>query len=178
MRHSLIALAALATCIAVCSSSRAGWTDFWHRATVDTCRNNCWPEPFESIDRQDARAPFEAMVRKGWQMQNTLSPLHFDPQTNQLTHAAERKIEWIITENPPERRVVLVQRSLDRDITAARVDSAQLSLARMIPHGELPAVVETNHSPLGRSAGYVYAMHRKLEESVKAPVLPARETEQ
>ena len=176
MRISPIALAALVTCVALSSPSQAGWTDFWHRATVDTCRNNCWPEPFNKMDQRDVRAPLDAMVRKGWQLQNTLGTYHFDPQTNQLTHAAERKIEWILTQNPPQRQVVFVQRSLDRDITSARVDAVQLSVARMLPHGELPAVVESQHAPLGRSADYIIAIHRSLEQNVTAPVLPPRET--
>ena len=176
MRTSPIALAALVTCVALCSPGRAGWTDFWHRATVDTCRNNCWPEPFITMDRNDVYAPLAVMVQKGWQLQNTLGTYHFDPQTNQLTHAAERKIEWILTQNPPQRRIVFVQRSLDRDITAARVDAVQLSVARLIPHGDLPAVVESDHAPLGRSADYVYAIHQALEQNIKAPTLPAMET--
>jgi hypothetical protein len=176
MRASLVALATVITCAFVASSSQAGWTDFWHRTSVDFHRNNCWPKPFVEADRNDVRVALDAMVRKGWQSQNTLTNYHFDPQTNQLTVAAHRKIEWILTQNPPPRRVVFVLRSLDQDITAARVDAVQQTMARIVPHGVLPMVAETENSPLGRSADYIVAIHLALERSVPSPHLPAVES--
>jgi len=63
-----------------------------------------------------------------------------------------------------------VLRSLDPDITAARVDSVQRMIAQVVPSGEMPAVVATDRAPLGRSAAHVYLELSKWD--APAPVLP------
>jgi hypothetical protein len=161
MRTSLLAFVVAMTWTLLPTTGQAGWKDFWHRVSLDFCRNNCWPEPFNHIDRQDARAPLQVMVVKGWQMQNTLGHYHFDAQTNQPNLAAERKIERILTQNRPDRRTVFVLRSLDPSITAARLDSVQQTVARILPEGAMPAVVATNNAPEGRTAEWVYAVLQK-----------------
>jgi hypothetical protein len=111
------------------------------------------------------------MVAKGWQMQNTLSHYHFDPQTNEANRAAEAKLMTILTQNPPHRQTVFVLQSLDPDITAARVDSIQRMVAQIVPHGEMPAVVQTDRAPIGRYAAHMYLEYSKWD--APAPVLPA-----
>ena len=171
MRLSLIALAAVITCCSLCTPGHAGWKDFWHRVSLDWHRNNCWPDPFCYEDREAVRAPLAAMVNKGWQLQNTLSNHHFDPQTHHLTRSAQLKIEAILTQSPPQRRTIFVVRSIDHDITAARIDAVQESLTRMLPQGGLPPVVESENVPIGSSADSIYAMLRKFEPPT--PALPS-----
>jgi hypothetical protein len=171
MRTSLVALAVVITWILVPTAGQAGWKEFWRGVQTDTCRNNCWYEPFNHIDRQDMQAHLNAMVAKGWQMQNTLSHYHFDPQTNQANRSAEAKLMAIINHNPPHRRTVFVVRSLDPDITAARVDSIQQMIAQIVPAGEMPAVVQTDAAPVGRYAAQMYAEFSKWD--APAPVLPS-----
>jgi len=171
MRTSLVALAVVITWILVPSTSRAGWKEFWRGVQADWCRNNCWYEPFNDIDRQDVHAHLNAMVAKGWQMQNTLSHYHFDPQTNQANRAAEAKLMAIMNHNPPHRQTVFVVRSLNPDITAARVDSIQRMIAQVVPAGEMPAVVQTDRAPVGRYAAQVYGEFSNWEPPT--PALPA-----
>jgi len=114
------------------------------------------------------------MVEKGWHAQNTLGDYHFDRETQRLTRAGELKIRWILTHVPPHRRTVFVVRSFDRDATSMRLSSVQQTLTRYLPEGELPAVVQTDVAPLGRSADAVHAVHEKLKSMTPAPILPPK----
>src|SRR5688500_3805552 len=48
------------------TSANADWNDFWHRVGVDFHRNNAWPEPFLSADREVTREYFRIQVNNGW----------------------------------------------------------------------------------------------------------------
>src|SRR5688500_17555213 len=57
MRRMLI-LGGFAAAVLTVSSAHADWHEFWHRVGVDFHRNNAWPEPFLSADRQVTREYF------------------------------------------------------------------------------------------------------------------------
>jgi len=81
----------------------------------DVKRRLCWPRPFNVQDRYAVRAPFAAMVAKGWEHQNLLGAHHFDEGTNQLNEAGRLKLAAIVNESPPQHRIVYVQRGSGPD---------------------------------------------------------------
>jgi len=146
-----------------------------HSIAKDFKRNNCWPRPFVWNDRQAVRAPFAIMVNKGWHRENTLGEYHFDPVTGQLNDPGRRRVYGIINHIIPERRAVYVHRAMKPEMTLARVDSVQQWTAQLMPHGELPPVIETSLPAPGRPAEEVDQIRRDYLESMPPPRLPMAE---
>jgi hypothetical protein len=132
--------------IAVAASpAQAQWmTDFWNGQHVVFKRNRDWPEPFLRADRESATLPFGLMVANGWRRQNLLSDYHFQEDTLQLNQAGELKLRYILTQMPPQRRTVFVQRGDTPEVTAARMDKVHRSAARMLAPGAVPEIVESD----------------------------------
>lgn len=169
----LVALASLFLCV---GSARADWHAFWNRVHLDWHRNNAWPEPFQTLDRQTTWSHIMAYEVKGWQMENTLTDAHFDPETQAITSAGQAKLWWIITQQPIERRTVFVLLNQDERTTSIRVDSVQQAITRFLPHGPLPQVVRTSEAPITMPGSYAGDIFTKANESRPAPVLPAAST--
>lgn len=161
--------------LGVCSfgSVHGGWHEFWDRVHLDFHRNNCWPEPFESIDRRATRAPFAVMVEKGWRTQNTLGYDYFNPETQGLTEAGERKLHMILANTPEEHRTVYISQGFEPNTAEKRIDSVQQALARMLPDQPLPAVVPVQVEPRGWPAEYIDTIDRKVQSSIPNPRLPS-----
>lgn len=175
LRSSLVLMVCLGTA-AVDRTAQAGWYEFWHRVHVDIHRNNAWPQPFVSVDEKNYVLPFETMTAKGWLRQNTIGQHHFDAATNRLTEAGQLKLRWILTHTPPNRRVVVVVRGDNDEITSMRTDSVQQAVARLVSSGPLPEVRLTDIEARGWSAEEIDAIGVKAKEAMKPPVLPPRKS--
>jgi hypothetical protein len=151
----------------------AGWHEFWNRVHLDFHRNNCWPEPFESIDRKATREPFAAMVSNGWRLQNTLGGEYFEPETQQLTDGGRRQVHWILTNVPEEHRTIYIAEDYDPTAIERRIDAVQQEIARLSPNRPMPAVVATPIPPRGWSADYIDAVDRKIQATIPNPRLPS-----
>jgi hypothetical protein len=147
-------------------------TRFLHTVVRDTKRNNCWPDPFVGPARAAARAPFVLMVARGWERQNTLGAQHFEPESGKLNLAGQSRVRKILIEGLPEHRTIYIQRSLSPEETLARVDAVQQTAAKIVPHGELPGVIETDLPPLGWSAQTIDEVETKYRSSMPVPRLP------
>ncbi len=150
-------------------------TRTYHSMARDFKRNNCWPRPFVWNDRQAVRAPFAIMVNKGWHRENTLGEYHFDPVTGQLNEPGRRRVYWIINHIIPERRAIYVHRAMKPEMTLARVDSVQQWTAQLMPHGDLPPVIETSLPAPGRPAEEVDRIRQDYLKSMPPPRLPMAE---
>ena len=119
MRRYLIAALAFSI-VAVCfQSAKAVWVEDGYRYVKRGYhRNVAWPWPYSCPDRIAVREPFRIMVDNGWRRQNLLGPHHFKTETNELTTAGELRIHWIMTQAPPERRQIFVERADNSDTTA------------------------------------------------------------
>lgn len=157
------------------STADAGWSEFWHRVSLDWHRMNCWPEPFQHADQQAAVMPLIAMTNSGWRAQNTLSHHFFDSESQELTQAGELKIHWIATQVPMHRRAVFILRANDPNATSARVTAVKQFLAKILPDSPHPDVLLTDIIPPGGSGEYFDAVDRQLKSSVPAPRLPEME---
>ena len=122
MRHLLLFVTALPWMVVLASPAQAGWYEFWYGAKRDHRQNHAWPEPFAARDRQAVAAPFDAMVRAGWRSQTTLGTHDFDPETQSLNEAGERRLRWMATQAPEPYRTIYVAQGRDQ-ATAERLEA-------------------------------------------------------
>ena len=108
----------------------------------------------------------------GWRLENTLPDELFDPENQTLSRAGERKVRWIATQAPQQRRVVFVPRGTNEEITGARVEAVQNYLSTMALVGRGPQVFVTDISPATTSGDYFYQVDKKAEASRPDPRLP------
>lgn len=146
--------------------------EFAQHIVVNTKRRNCWPQPFVCPDRATVRAPLVIMVHNGWRRQNMLDDYHFDPSTNQLTEAGQLKVRWVLTEAPTQHREVYIHRADTAESRAARMDNVQQFVAKVLPEGNLPPVLETDIPARGWPASRVDLIGRKFDSSTPNPRLP------
>jgi hypothetical protein len=172
MRRLYLVMLTLSCVTFVSGTAQAGWHEFWESVKLDTHRNLAWPEPFQTLDRRATLSHFAAMQQKGWKLETTISDYHFDQETERLTEAGRRKVRWILTEAPPQRRMVYVLISENEEATANRVDSVQRAISQMIPKGPLPPVIRTHVAPRGASAVYVQGVYSRAAAARPDPVLP------
>jgi hypothetical protein len=165
--------AASASILALASSpvQAGGWHDFWHGIHVDCYRNNSWPEPFLTADRNLAREPFCIQVDNGWKVQNTIGSMLFNPETQQLNQAGDLLVRWIVTQAPIHRRAVFVVKGDNADITRARVDSVNAAVARWAG-GPVCPVMLTTTEPTGWPASYVDSITQQFNSTIPSPRLP------
>ena len=108
----------------LCSAS-AQEMCWWNKMAADWHRVHCWPKPFDRADRTALQAPFSTMKNNGWRRQTTLGEHHFNWETEELNHAGNGQLRWILTQAPLNRRTVYVQQGKTATSTAARVDSVK-----------------------------------------------------
>ena len=157
------------------SSAQAGdggWQEFWHRTHVDFYRNNSWPEPFRTADRNLARVPFCLQVDNGWKMQNTVGSILFNPETQQLSQAGDLLVKWIVTQAPVHRRAVFFAKGDSPEIAMARAAAVQASVARWAPGQGLP-VIPSDCEPTGWPGSYIDNITQQFNSTIPAPRLPA-----
>ncbi len=153
--------------------AQLGWLSGIGRGLArDVKRRFCWPEPFVTQDRLAVRAPFAAMVAKGWEHQNLLGEHHFDPGNGQLNESGRLKLRSIITESPPQHRTVYVQRCDDPAETAVRLAHVRGLVSSMVFEADPPLVVQSDALPRGWPSQQVDAIGRKFSASLPDPVLP------
>jgi hypothetical protein len=135
-------------------------------------RNEAWPFPFICPDRAAVREPFRIMVDNGWRRQNLLGQHHFNSETNRLTTAGELRVHWIMTQAPPERRSIFVERAANPEVTAQRLAVARDYAAQVSIDGQEPQTFESHLVSEGRPASIVDATNVRFYESMRPPVLP------
>jgi hypothetical protein len=137
------------------------------------CENHIWPWPYQCPDRIAVREPFCQMVANGWRRQNLLGAHHFNPDTNQLSTAGELRVQWIMTQAPPDRRNIFIERSLNGDTDAKRLAVVRDYAAKVSIDGRMPQVEDTYLVSEGRPATMVDATNVSFMKSMPVPVLPA-----
>ena len=170
MRRMLL-VSGFGAALLLSASANADWHEFWHRVGVDFHRNNAWPEPFQSADRQVTREYFRLMVNNGWRMENTVGTWFFDEESNTLNQAGEIKLRHIVTQNPVHRRTVFVLMGQTPDVTAKRVESVQQTVAKILPEGPVPQILLTDVDLQGGSGEYYDKVNSAFNKSIPAPRL-------
>ena len=174
MRRSLVIVV---TCLAFAGSEQSARAVFFDDAAHYVKRgyheNKAWPWPYQCPDRIAVREPFNLMIQSGWRRQNLLGAHHFNPETNQLTTAGELRVQWILTQAPPEHRGIFVEHSINPDTNAQRMAAVRDYASRVAMNGQSPQIEETYLVSEGRPAAVVDATNVKFMQSMPAPVLPA-----
>jgi hypothetical protein len=174
MRRSFLAALALLNALVCVQSASADWFEHhYHNIKRGYHRNMAWPWPYICPDRVAVREPFRMMVDNGWRRQNLLGSHHFNAESNRLTTAGELRVHWIMTQAPPERRNIFIERAASPDVTAQRLAVAREYAAQVSIDGQEPQAFESHIVSEGRPASVVDATNVRFYESVKAPVLPA-----
>ncbi len=157
-------------CDSGCQATYLGATD---EAFKDNLR---WPHQYVWPSRRGICQSFAIMANNGWRRQNLLGQYHFDPETGELSTAGRVKVQWILTQAPPQRRTIYVERTLDQQQTAGRVEAVQ-NLASSTTTAEGPVdVQETLLHDDGRPAAAIDAVFTGFTTNQKPPVLPDAES--
>jgi hypothetical protein len=173
MRQSFLAAIALLSTLVSVQSADADWFEHhYHNIKRGYHRNVAWPWPYVCPDRVAVREPFRMMVDNGWRRQNLLGPHHFNAQSNRLTTAGELRVHWIMTQAPPERRSIFVERADSPDVTSQRLAVAREYAMRVSVDGQEPQTFESHLVSEGRPASIVDATNVRFYESMRPPVLP------
>jgi hypothetical protein len=172
MRYRQV-LFAVPLALGVASTGFAGVKEFWHQSKIDYRRLTDWPYPFRCADQMAVRQPLAMMVDNGWRRENTLGDELFAPDSNELTLAGQYKVKWTVTQAPVHRRTVWVLRAGSEEATAARIDSVQQTIAKIVVNGPLPEVLVIDTPPAGISGDYLNAIDRSMRSTVAPPRLPA-----
>jgi hypothetical protein len=154
-------------------TARADWHSFWHTVRIDYARNNTWPQPFSDVDAKAVQAPFAIMKHNGWRAHNTIGNELFRQGDAALTLAGTRRVHWIATQAPQDRRVIYVLRGADPQETEMRLASVNRSLAAIHTGGQAPEVVVTDIEPVVASGGWATSINRQWMENLPAPKLPS-----
>jgi hypothetical protein len=174
MRRLSIAAAFVVAVAGVVPSASAVWVeDTAHYVKRGYHQNTAWPWPYVCPDRIAVRQPFCQMIENGWRRQNLLGTHHFNPDTNELTSSGELRVRWILTQAPPNRRNIFVERALEKDITEARLATVREFATQVTVDGMTPQVADTFLISEGRPASVVDNTFVRFQESTPPPVLPA-----
>lgn len=131
-----------------------------------------WPTPFIEQDRMLVESVIEQHISNGWRDASTFYNYHFDPETNELTHAGQMQIQWLLETAPANRRTFFVQTSPEAGVNEIRVTQLQQIASRLSGNGEMPAVELRNSTFYGRPAAEVDYINKAFLNSQPIPRIP------
>jgi hypothetical protein len=186
MKYSLVSAAMLAavvvtpalgqdcsrgnTCGYKCGPALGAQNDTCEEAYID---NSIWPRQYINPARRGICQATELMTRNGWRRQNLLGKYHFDETGEKLTEAGRLKVDWILTQAPPQRRTVYIERAGEAEQTAQRIEAVQQLVTNMTPTGANADVQETHVRDEGHSAATVDAVFTGFSQNQRTPSLPS-----
>jgi hypothetical protein len=174
MRRSITAALTVVVALSAVHSAQAVFVDHGAHYMKQTYHmNQMWPWPFQCADRIAVREPFCIMVNNGWRRQNLLGAHHFNPGTNQLSTAGQLRVQWIMTQAPPDRRSIFIERTIDPETNNQRLVAVRDYGIKVSTDGHEPMVEETYLMTEGRPAAVVDATNVNFLKSMPPPVLPA-----
>jgi len=163
----------LVTVLALMGTSKPLVAGPWHDFHYNFHLNNCWPLPYVYADRAHVRDTMESQVANGWRRQHLLGDHYFNSETSELTEAGQIKVRWILTQAPEHRRTLFVQRSLNPDVTQARIASVEQAASQVLGPGETPVIQDTHLMAEGHPAADVASTAIRYRDTKPAPQLPA-----
>jgi hypothetical protein len=147
-----------------------GQSAAYHDSYYDS---SIWPRQYMAPARRGLCQAFDTMISNGWRRNNLLTKYDFAPEGEGLSEAGRLRLEWILTNAPPQRRTIFVQRGVDAQQTADRVEAVQLLASNINPGGAPIDVQETYMLDEGRPAATVDAVFTGFSANQPAPMLPA-----
>ncbi|MGC4004969.1 MAG: hypothetical protein QM811_18400 [Pirellulales bacterium] len=161
-------LSAVALCGGIAEAAWPNGTGFWSDFKGSWCRNNAWPDPYLLPDRVSVPNTLSIFVDRGWQRQCLLGDYHFD-ENGKLSSAGQARVRQILTQAPPDRRAIFIERTGADETTRARIDVVQQYVAGAVTDGPLPPVTPSNLQSEGWPAEYVDSVNRRYQASMPDP---------
>ncbi len=152
--------------------ANADWHSFMERSHKDRLRNNCWPMPFQKADRQSVCQTLTTQIAKGWQRQNTMSAVYFNPETQELNEAGRRKLFAIVQSAPQEFQTIYIVRSMDPAAQERRIASIQEASSQLFANQATPQIRTVGQTPRSWSGDYVNTITTQRNDSIPKPRLP------
>ncbi len=135
--------------------------------------NHMWPSQYVQPSRRGICQSFDLMVANGWRRHNLLGKYDFTTEgEGGLTEAGKLRVKWILTQAPPSRRTIFVERGLDEAATAERIEAVQSLASEMSPGVGVIDVQDTHLRDLDRPAAGVDAVLTGFSANQLLPVLP------
>jgi hypothetical protein len=134
--------------------------------------SSMWPRQYISPARRGICQSYELMIANGWRRHNLLGKYDFAVDGEGLSEAGRLRVQWILTQAPPNRRTIFVQRGVDVAQTAVRIEAVQELAASMSPSVGPADVQETYLRDDGHPASTVDAVFTGFSANQMAPVLP------
>lgn len=134
--------------------------------------NSIWPRQYINPARRGICQAFDVMAVNGWRRQALLGPYHFEADGVQLNEAGRLKVEWILTQAPPQYRTLYVQRVPNQERTSGRIEAVQQYVASLNGLGGPGDVQETLVRDDGYPAGMVDAVFTGFKANQPVPMLP------
>jgi hypothetical protein len=155
-----------------CSSSQAYAPSYWDECAAAFHDNLMWPKQYIHPSRRGICAAFAIQANNGWRRNNLLGKYHFNPEDQQLSDAGKAKVDWILTQAPPERRSIFVERAPEPQETANRIQAVQDLASTTGSHGAPVDVQESTLREVGHPAGTVDAVFTGFSANQRPPMLP------
>lgn len=163
----------IAVALSAALPSDAFWLDgFYCYLEERREENNRWPEQFVEADRANTMAPFNVMIQNGWRRQNLLGSHHFNEDCTKLSQSGKLRVQWIVTQAPPQHRQLFVERSLNEDLMANRIATANEFAAEVAADGYPAQAQQTHILSDGRPAVTVDFVNTQFRENMMIPALP------
>lgn len=131
-----------------------------------------WPYPYNTQDLQYLRTVSNSQVANGWTQEMTLFPQHFEEKTNNLNHAGQRKLKWIVQIAPEQRRQIWIQVSDDKKVDEARIAAVQKAATNYAFNGTVPPVALRVAPVNGRPTDEVNRIRQAETGSMPVPRIP------
>ena len=126
MRKTLLLLLGASLILLANLPVEAGWMTAARRDFYRShYRSHCWPYPYNLMDQQSVRSPFQMMVANGWQMQNMIRSEHFESGSEKLNESGRRHVHWVLTRAPKTQRVLFVEPGESARQTARRLAAVE-----------------------------------------------------
>lgn len=154
------------------SLASADWHSFWRAVDVDYARVQAWPQPFTDVDARQTVMPFEVMKQNGWRLHNTIGHDLFRDVDGALMAAGHRRVQWIATQAPSDRRVIYVLKGRTPSETDGRLAAVRATLAQVETNGPPPQLMITEIEPTTSSGDWATQVNREWLNSLPAPKLP------
>ncbi|HEX6961367.1 MAG TPA: hypothetical protein VF175_05835 [Lacipirellula sp.] len=138
--------------------------------------NHMWPQQYIGPSRRGICQSFDTMIANGWRQHHVMGQHYFDRNTNELTESGQMKVHWILTQAPPNRRTIYIERTRSAEETADRVAAVQELASALATGGTVPEVRETYVRDYGHPAIGVDAVFTGFRANQMAPMLPPSAT--
>jgi hypothetical protein len=154
-------------------SQYGGGSPVWDEVKASYHENAMWPGQYVQPSRRAICRSFDLMIANGWRRNNLLTKYDFATEGEGLSEAGKLRVSWILTQAPPNRRTIFVQRGADEAATAARIEAVQTLAADLGPGAGPADVQETLLRDEGHPATSVDAVFTGFSTNQMPPVLPS-----